>query len=177
MLVSRLLLAVACCTAITAESRDVYYQGALAPRSIGPTFDKGYLVVYDRDHKIDVYAPDGSPLYSVSAHVPKADWVNFENAAVDTDGTLAGAVACGRGNSIAGAGIVLFEPHRTPDGVLRYRRVSPHTDFVCSRPLHLGPRLETAAQRPRKPRLLHPAELLPGREGTRGLSSPIIVRS
>jgi len=109
MLVSRLLLAVACCTAITAESRDVYYQGALAPRNIGPTFDKGYLVVYDRDHKIDVYAPDGSPLYSVSAHVPKADWVNFENAAVDTDGTLAGAVACGRGNSITGAGIVLFD--------------------------------------------------------------------
>ena len=63
------LAATLCNPAFAAESREVYYQGFLVPQSIVPTFDKGYLLVYDFE-KIDVYAPDGSPLYSVSAEVP-----------------------------------------------------------------------------------------------------------
>ena len=57
--------------AFAAEPREVFYQGLLTPQNIVPTFDKGYLLVYDYD-KIDLYAPDGSPLYSVSAEVPSA---------------------------------------------------------------------------------------------------------
>jgi len=102
-----LLAATLCNTAFAAESREVYYQGFLVPQSIVPTFDKGYLLVYDFE-KIDVYAPDGSPLYSVSAEVPNAKTANIQNAAADVDGTMAGAVYYARGRT-RGGGIVLFD--------------------------------------------------------------------
>ena len=47
--------------AATAQVHDVYYQGNLTPRNTTPTFDHGYLVVYNRDHRIDVFALDGAP--------------------------------------------------------------------------------------------------------------------
>jgi hypothetical protein len=84
-----------CGTAFAADPREVYYQGFLAPENITPTFDKGYLLVYDFD-KIDAYAPDGRPLYSVSAEVPNAKIANIQNAAADVDGTMAGAVEYSR---------------------------------------------------------------------------------
>jgi hypothetical protein len=101
------LAATLCNTAFAAESREVYYQGFLVPQSIVPTFDKGYLLVYDFE-KIDVYAPDGSPLYSVSAEVPNARIANIQNAAADMEGTMAGAVYYSRGRT-RGGGIVLFD--------------------------------------------------------------------
>lgn len=106
-----LLLAAALCnSAFAAEAREIYYQGFLTPQNITPTFDKGYLFVYDFE-KIDVYAPDGSPMYSVSAHVPNAKIVNIQNAAADVDGTMAGAVEYfrdGTSRSIGG-GIAVFD--------------------------------------------------------------------
>ena len=91
-------------------AREVYYQGFLVPQSITPTFDKGYLFVYNFD-KIDVYAPDGSPLYSVSAQVPNTKIANIENAAADTDGTTVAAVEYSRDGttSTVGGGIALFD--------------------------------------------------------------------
>jgi len=109
ILVLCLLLTISSTTALAAEARDVYYQGDVAPLNIMPTFDKGYLVVYDRDHKINVYAPGGSPLYSASAQVPNTDWADIENAAVDTDGTLAGAIEHRRLKHESSGGIVLFD--------------------------------------------------------------------
>jgi hypothetical protein len=102
------LAATLCNTAFAVESREVYYQGFLVPQSIVPTFDKGYLLVYNFD-KIDAYAPDGSPLYSVSAQVPNAKIANIQNAAADTDGTMAGAVGYYSTARTRGGGIVLFD--------------------------------------------------------------------
>src|ERR1700686_2135677 len=75
-----------------AQVHDVHYQGNLTPLNTTPTFDHGYLVVYDWDHRIDVFAPDGALMYSVAAKVPGSDWANIENGAIDEDGTLAAAV-------------------------------------------------------------------------------------
>src|SRR5579863_3652260 len=106
-----LFAATLCNTAFSAEPREVYYQGFLTPRNITPTFDRGYLFVYDFLHKIDVYAPDGSALFSVSAQVPNATIVNMDNAAADTDGTIVGAVEYfgDGGNRSSGGGIALFD--------------------------------------------------------------------
>jgi hypothetical protein len=49
-----LLLALTLCCA--AEQRDVYYQGPLHPDNTMPTFDKGYLMVFNSG-RIDLYAP------------------------------------------------------------------------------------------------------------------------
>src|ERR1700681_2403578 len=104
------LAATLCNTAFAVDSREVYYQGFLVPQSIVPTFDKGYLLVYNFD-KIDVYAPDGSPLYSVSAQVPNAKIANIQNAAADIDGTMAGAVEYSRDGTsrTTGGGIAVFD--------------------------------------------------------------------
>jgi hypothetical protein len=104
------LAATLCNAAFAAESREVYYQGFLVPQSIVPTFDKGYLLVYDFE-KIDMYAPDGSHLYSVSAEVPNAKIANIQNAAADVDGTMAGAVEYSRDGTsrTIGGGIAVFD--------------------------------------------------------------------
>jgi hypothetical protein len=109
-----------CNTAISAQVREVYYQGNLAPINTTPTFDKGYVLAYDKPGKIEVYAPDGSPLYSVSAHVPNAKITNILNAAADTDGTVVGAVEYSRdgtGRTIGG-GIALFDRSGKQTGFL-----------------------------------------------------------
>ncbi len=94
----------------TAQVHDVHYQGNLTPLNTTPTFDHGYLVVYDWDHRIDVFAPDGALMYSVAAKVPGSDWANIENGAIDEDGTLAAALRAvsvlGRAR---GGGIALFD--------------------------------------------------------------------
>jgi hypothetical protein len=68
--------------------REVSYRGAdLAPTNTRPTFDHGYLAVYDLD-KINIYAPDGS--FSFSFAPPHGGLT--VSVAVDTDGTVAAAV-------------------------------------------------------------------------------------
>lgn len=85
------LAATLCQATVVAAPRDVYYPGLLSPRNITPTFDKGYLFVYDT-RSIDVFGPDGSHLYDVAAVVENAKAANIVNAAADADGTTAGAV-------------------------------------------------------------------------------------
>jgi hypothetical protein len=96
--------------AATAQVHDVDYQGNLTPLSTTPTFDHGYLVVYDWDHRIDVFSPDGALMYSVAAQAPASDWSDIENGAVDEDGTLAAAVRAVSAHGRArGGGIALFD--------------------------------------------------------------------
>ena len=108
--VSFLLLLVLSGTLADAQVHDVDYQGSLIPLNTTPTFDHGYLVVYDSDHRLNVFAPDGTLMYSVAAKVPGSDWALIENGAVDSDGTMAAAF---RGVSSVGVpgggGIALFD--------------------------------------------------------------------
>ena len=102
--------AVLCHLAIAAAPREVSYAGSLTPLNITPTFDKGYLFVY-AGHEIDVFGPDGTQLFGIAAQVENAKTVSMDNAAVDADGTLAGAVrysvdGTSRGE---GGGIALFD--------------------------------------------------------------------
>jgi hypothetical protein len=75
-----------------AQVRDVYYQDDFKPLNITPTFDRGYLVVYDRNHRVDVFGPDEALMASAAAKASGAEWVGIENGAVDSHGTLALAV-------------------------------------------------------------------------------------
>src|SRR5579863_4818586 len=79
---------------LVVQARDVYYQGDLAPLNILPTFDKGYLAVYEREHTIALYGPDGTLAYRAMPQVPGAKWTDVMNAAPDNDGSVAIAVAC-----------------------------------------------------------------------------------
>lgn len=93
-----------------AQGHDVYFQRSLTPLNTTPTFDHGYLVVYDWDHRVDVFAPDGTLLYSGAAKMPGSDGALIENAAVDSDGTMAAAIRGVSAGGIAGAGgIALFD--------------------------------------------------------------------
>jgi len=79
-------------SSFAADRHDVFYQGNLAPLNCLPTFENGYLAVYDGDDKIALYAPDGSLMYKASPQVHGASWAGMSNVGVDTDGTLGGAV-------------------------------------------------------------------------------------
>ncbi len=89
----------------SAQIHDVHYQG-LAPLHIMPTFDHGYLVVYDRDQSVDVYASDGSLRYKASVHGPDGSEAWIQNAAVDADGTLAVTVKYPPSCHVAGLGLI-----------------------------------------------------------------------
>ena len=91
----------------SAQTHDVYVQGKVAPRNM-PSFDHGYLVVYDWDHQVDVFGPDGALMYRVAAQAPGSDWTDIMNGAVDSDGTLVAAVSA---HSVAWrGGIATFDP-------------------------------------------------------------------
>lgn len=67
--------------------REVSFQGAdLAPTNTAPTFDHGYVAVYDVD-KINIYSPDGTFAFSFA---PPHGGLTV-NVAVDADGTVAAA--------------------------------------------------------------------------------------
>jgi hypothetical protein len=106
-----LLFAAALCNlAIAAAPREVYYAGSLTPLNITPTFDKGYLFVY-AGHEINVFGPDGTQLFGISAQVALAKVSSIENAAADTDGTIAGAVTYypDGSRSREGGGVAVFD--------------------------------------------------------------------
>ena len=104
-----LVLVMIAFSSFAAEMRDVSYQGNLAPRSILPTFENGHLAVYDLDHTIALYAPDGSLMYRALPHVDGASWAGISNVGVDTDGTLGAAVSY-RSGKLSGqrGGIAIF---------------------------------------------------------------------
>ncbi len=69
--------------------REVFYAGDITPASITPTFENGYLAVYDLDGAALVYAPDGSLAFRFS---PSHERATVVNVAVDVDGVAALAV-------------------------------------------------------------------------------------
>ncbi len=94
MTLTRLLYAALFVTSLVRASaaREVYYQGPLTPANIVPTFDKGYLIVYNLDRSISVYGPDGAPRFTSNGDVTGASFIAIQNAAVDSDGTVVAAV-------------------------------------------------------------------------------------
>jgi len=90
----------------SAQVHDVHYQGGLIPLNITPTFDRGYLVTYDLDESVDVYASDGSLRYKASAHGPEGSRAQIRNATVDADGTLAMAVEYPLSCNLPGLGVI-----------------------------------------------------------------------
>jgi hypothetical protein len=107
------LITICVVLSVVIQARDVYYQGDLAPRNILPTFDKGYLAVYEQEHTVSLYGPDGSRAYKAKAQVPGETWTNVENAAPDADGSLAIAVEYRVEKSQRRGGIALFDPSGT----------------------------------------------------------------
>jgi len=73
----------------SAQTRDIAYQGLLAPLNTLATFEHGYLAVYDRDGQIDLFGSDGVLLFKASVQLPGGDLGEVRNAGVDCDGTLA----------------------------------------------------------------------------------------
>lgn len=92
-----------------AQIRDVRYQGDLMPMNVPPNFDHGYLAAY-AGKRVDLFSADGTLLYGVQAVAPGADWVSIDNAAVNSDGTIALALRTyinpGRAR---GGGIAVFD--------------------------------------------------------------------
>jgi hypothetical protein len=106
----RLLLFLMSAASATGQVHDVQYRGFLTPLNITPTFDHGYLVVYDWDHKVDVFDPDGALMYSAAVKVSGSDWALIENGAVDADGTMAAAIGVvSAAGILRSGGIALFD--------------------------------------------------------------------
>lgn len=77
---------------LVVEAQSVVYQGDLSPLNILPTFDKGYLAVYEPEHAISLYGPDGHLAYKATVQAPHATSTTVDNAAPDSDGSLAVSV-------------------------------------------------------------------------------------
>lgn len=74
--------------------QSVVYEGDLSPLNILPTFDKGYLAVYEPEHAISLYGPDGRLAYKATLQVqaPSATLTLgplISNASPDSDGSVA----------------------------------------------------------------------------------------
>lgn len=90
------------------QARDVYYQGDLVPLNILPTFDRGYLAVYEPEHTIALYGPNGTLAYRAMPQVPGAE-LDVMNAAPDNDGSVAIAVKY-RIEKLQVGGVAIFDP-------------------------------------------------------------------
>jgi hypothetical protein len=95
--------------AIVAPAGEVYVQGPVAPNSISPTLDHGYLMVYGPGLTFAAFGPDGLPLFTAAASVPKTDWTQIVNVSADSDGSVAAAVEYAKGGKMIGAGIARFD--------------------------------------------------------------------
>ena len=69
--------------AATAADSVIVVQGNISPLNIVPTFDHGYLAVYE-DGGFSVYAPDGSPAMKIATRA--------ENVDMEPDGSVAAAI-------------------------------------------------------------------------------------
>jgi hypothetical protein len=108
------------------QVRDVYYQGSLTPLNTVPTFDHGYLTVYDHDPDLDVYGPDGTLLYKTSAHGPNGIKARIDNAVADTDGTVAAAVGYSLSCNVPGLGVRPWQG----GGIAFFDRSGGQTRFI-----------------------------------------------
>jgi hypothetical protein len=82
--------------AIFAADRQVTYQGDLSPLNSIPSFDHGYVIVWDRNNDgakqlktISVFGPDRFRVYQTAIGVPNQKYLSLLNGAADTDGTVA----------------------------------------------------------------------------------------
>jgi len=91
------------------QTRQVHYQGDLTPLNIAPSFDKGFLAVYETHQTVSLYAPDGALAYKATPHVEGASRLGVENAAPDSDGSMVAAVGYGVAKSTRG-GLAVFDP-------------------------------------------------------------------
>jgi hypothetical protein len=87
-------------TLLTAQSlviagQSVVYEGDLSPLNILPTFDKGYLAVYEPEDAISLYGPDGRLAYKATVQAPSATLTVVHNASPGSDGSLAVTVDYG----------------------------------------------------------------------------------
>ena len=109
MRLSLLFFAAALCQlAIAAEPREVYYADLLTSAM---SYDNGFLLVYDIGD-LNVFGPDGSHLFDLTARIEGGELIKVEGAAADTDGAIAAAVDFameGTSRRVHG-GIVMFEP-------------------------------------------------------------------
>src|SRR5215469_10159386 len=89
-----ILISIATLSALAAASdseREVVYRGdSLTPMNITPTFDNGYLVVYDRSN-VALYTPDGTRAYRIktpgAARIPNVA-VNGSGFVTDDSGQI-----------------------------------------------------------------------------------------
>ncbi|MDR3702181.1 MAG: hypothetical protein P4L56_21220 [Candidatus Sulfopaludibacter sp.] len=72
------------------------YQGDISPLHITPTFDHGYLIVWERNtdadmnlKRIGVYGPGGALAYHATIQLPNQKHLRLLNGAADTDDTVA----------------------------------------------------------------------------------------
>ena len=107
-----------------ASGGDVAIQGDLYPLNITPTFDHGYLAVYEM-HSFAVYKPDGS----LAMRTIAPDGGSIVNVDIDSDGSVAAASHGSRTG-----GISIFNP----DGSLAARiDTGPYLpSHVCFAPDH-----------------------------------------
>jgi hypothetical protein len=102
---SRMILIFALIFSALAAASDSAHQAAyradtLTPINITPTFDNGYLVVYNHED-VALYAPDGTLSYRIK--VPETALI--PNVAVHADGTAAAAI----NSQIHGGAILVFD--------------------------------------------------------------------
>jgi hypothetical protein len=67
---------------------NVDFLGNIHPLNITPTFDHGFLAVYENGNGIAVYKPDGS----LEMRVAAPQHAGMVNADIDSDGSVATAV-------------------------------------------------------------------------------------
>ena len=110
--------------AASAISGDVVIQGNMYPLNITPTFNHGYLAVYE-EGGIAVYTPEGS----LAMRISPPDGGNNVNADIDHGGTV--ALATHRGH----VGIIsIFATDGSPDGQIDTGKYLPSQ--VCFGPDH-----------------------------------------
>jgi hypothetical protein len=104
-----------------------YRTESISPQNVMPTFDKGYLAVYEAEGKVAVFAPDGSLMFIM----PRPKNGHITNVAVDSDGTVAAAVIF---NQNMTGGISLFDRKGSESGFIDTGRHVPSA--VCFGPDH-----------------------------------------
>ena len=128
----RFLLKLICILAIpaaaTAADSVIVVQGNISPLNIVPTFDHGYLAVYE-DGGFSVYAPDGSPAMKIASEAA----TYAENVDIEPDGSVAAAVFVNTPGPRTGV-IRIFNPDGSVAGRIATGTYLP--SHVCFAPDH-----------------------------------------
>ena len=123
---SRLLCSLLISVLSVAGAEDILVQGSISPLNNEPTFNHGYLAVYE-EKGMSVYAPSGSLAMKISS----PDGAHIVNADIDVDGSV--AVVTDGMRPRLGA-ILLFHPDGSPGGRIETGWLEPSQ--VCFAPDH-----------------------------------------